>query len=194
MNFALDNLLAAIIGCTVGIVLFASQQRINDHDIERLRYYAARRGQAVFLQTLERDLHNIVSLNSISMGATDSTFSFVAYLDSTNTATGTVAYRMRRAGTAAGTPIYRVTRAVTSGSTTSQQGGSLDTITGWRIESRSDDNEAVVSTSEARQVYVWFASVSPLINRSGDQRLASVSTINWEASYRPPSLRSATDL
>lgn len=195
MQLALDNLLAAIVGFTVAVILLSVQTDINDHSIERMRYYAARRSQAVFLQTLERDLHNVVSLNSVAMGPTDSTFSFTAQLDSTNTQTGTVAYRYKRVGTVSGTPIFRVIRSVTRGGVTTVEGGSLNAITGWTIQARSDDNVAVAAPSGARQIYVWFSGVSPLLSGAGSQRLqTSVGTVNWEARYRPPALRPSTDV
>ena len=194
MTLLLDNVLAGIIACTVGLVLLATQTRINEQTIERTRYYAARRSQAIFLQTLERDLHNVVSLTSVKMGTTDSTFTFTAYLDSTNTTQGTVSYRYKRAGTAGGTPIYRVQRFVTQGGTTTQNGGTLDALIGWNVEARSDDNVAVTTASDARQIYIWFSSVSPLANASGSQSLSSVGSVQWEARYRPPLLRPDTDV
>lgn len=192
MTLLLDNLLAGIIAFTVGLVLLATQTDMNEETIERTRYYAARRGQAIFLQTLQRDLHNVVSLNSVS--GSDSTFTFTAYLDTTNTTQGQVTYRLRRAGTSGTTPIYRVQRSVTTGGTTTVTGGSLNAITGWKIEARSDDDAPVTVPSSARQVYVWFASVSPIQGATLKGTLSSVGTVNWEARYRPPALRPDTDV
>lgn len=194
MTTLLDNLLAGVIACTVGFVLLATQTRMNEQTIERTRYYAARRSQATFLQTLERDLHNVVSLSTIRMGTNDSTFSFTAYLDSTNTTKGTIGYRFRRAGTASGTPIYRVQRQVTVGGSTTTQGGTLDALTGWGIEARSDDDQTVTTTSDARLIYVWFSGASPLAGSGGRQTLSSVGSMQWEARYRPPLLRPDTDI
>lgn len=199
MNVILDNLVATIIAGTILLILISVSHQRQMVAAEKVGYYAMRKQQLSFIDIMKRDMRNLTEAESAVQSPTDSTFSFLAYIDTTNTTIGRITYKYRRVGQRDTVDLHQVQRFVqpAAGGTQELVGMSMATLTGWEIEARSPTNVAVTDPANARRIYVRFEAATPFYVNSeanGIKRRPAISQVRWEASFSPPLLQQSQSI
>ncbi len=181
MKLIFDNLVAAMIGGTVFLILLSINHRDQLALIEANSNYAMRSQALDFVYMLERDMRNLSRV--VTPTEEDSTFTFYAQTSATDTTQQRVEYRRTKTGDRDGVALFQILRFVND----VYAGGSLATITSWDIAALNEQGNAVLSGVDARQIYVRFEAL-PLLEAPVQDGIP-VKDTRWETTFRPPLLQ-----
>lgn len=184
MQLIFDNLVAIMIAGVLFLILVAVNQRGRTAAIESSNYYALKKQELNFVETLKRDLQNVTNLLSTSEDSLTLEFRFKARTDPADTSRHTVVYRRVYQTEQDDESLYQVQRIVEGVS----DGGSMSTIVAWSIVAQNSDGVAVGDVANARQIFVHFEAINPF------EKGETVDKSRWEATFRPPLLQQATTI
>lgn len=181
MQILLDNIVAAVIGVTVFLIIVALTMWKNESSIETTNHYALKSQELNFIETLKQDLQSVVAVYDPKENPSDSTFRFRAVLNPPDSTTGLVTYRRKRVGERNGDQFYQIERYVNG----SKAGASMVTVTEWIIESRNAHGNVVANENIdlTEQIFVRFEAAAPF----REDKIVRLS--RWESTFRPPMLR-----
>ncbi len=186
MQFMYDHLAASLLGIAVFLILVASHVRLDETSRDQTRYYSAKTHLLNATEMIEHDFEYIgagVARNdSIFISKTDSTFEFMAKIQSEDAAPSKVTYRRvaTEVVTIAGEAVqlYEVQRLVNDVLT----GKAIPTMKQFEMELRDSNDAPVAAFDAVAAVHVRFVVWSPL---GGEDELHEA---RWSRTFWPRNL------
>ena len=207
MQVIFDNLIAVLISGFLLLMLVQLNRNGNQARVNTTRYYAGHVQATSFIETLQRDFRNIGSgvdaadamINAFQWDDDDTFIEFYATIQPDTIPTAPPApveliryekvavpdcqTRVSRYAQPDPIPCFRVDRSVWDGTQFVKEGGSMDTLTEFKIEIR-DGNGANASGNpdDTREIVVRMAALSPL----GEDGI--IKRTRWQTRLQPTNL------
>ena len=200
MHVIYDNLIAVLISGFLLLILVQLNRNGNQARVDTTRYYAGRAQATSFIETLQRDFRNIGSgvdatdamISAFQWDDVDKFIEFYATIEPDPAPVKHIRYKKVSApdceildenGEPASTPCFQVVRFVYDGTQWVEKGGSMETLTKFKIEIR-DGNGANASGNpdDTREIAVQMVALSPL----GEDGI--IKRTRWQTQLRPTNL------
>ena len=194
MQLLFDNLAATIIAMTISLMLLTVHQRNQQAQVEAAGFYALRKQQIAFIETLRGDMAGMIcdeedpanTCPDLKENASNQTYTFYSRLGS-NESIHKIIYKRRKVHELDdGTNLYQIQRyedRPVSSDPDDHDGGSMPTVTSWTIHARGPEGETIAARAEAHQIDIRFETISPFADGE------DLEPNPWEATYRPTYLR-----
>ncbi len=196
MQFLFDNIVATIVGATVLLMMVATHHRNQLASAEATSYYMLQQQVLDFTSGLQRDMQNVSGAIDLTEkplsygedGGYVGSFSFMAQISPTDTTKRQVTYRRKKVETRTrkdtGPRDYYQIERVVAGSVT---GGSIATITAWRIQVLNEEGNPATAVGDAKQIRIAFEAASPVDVEIRDG--VTIRDTRWQSTFRPRMLR-----
>ena len=197
MQIHFDHLIAIFIASMLTLMLFQTQQSIQDTQMEATQYYAGRTHVVAMIDMLEHDFRNMGAgvdvtepmILDYKWDAVNRHIEFLAKVDTSITATvDSLKYILAPSKTAEITlddslqtvQLYELQRHIFNGSTYTIDGVSMDTILDMEIELTKEGGIPLgPDLNETREISIKVTALSPL----GVGKI--VQRFRWQTTFKP---------